>query len=146
MQIGRIVANRLERLNEVVKHEGVVDLEAVVKAVMTEPDRHGIAAAGATVITGLIAELKRLPSECGILIAQVAIDKVVAKAKSSAVELEVVRVELGLHLLGGDVHHVLRVIKVHMGEADVLELVEDAVDVLLTGSVVGVDAGCEFHR
>lgn len=113
---------------------------------MTEPDRHGIAAAGATVVTGLIAELKCLPSERRILIAQVAIDKVAAKAKSSAVELEGMRVELVLHLLGGDAHHVLRVIKVHMGEADVLELVEDAVDVLLTGSVVGINASCEFHR
>ena len=118
MQVGRIVADRLERLNEVVKHVGVVDLEAVVEAIVAEPDRHGIAAAGATVIAGLIAELKRLSSERGILVAQVPIDKIAAKAKSRAVELKVVCVELGLHLLGGDAHHVLRVIKVHMGEAD----------------------------
>ena len=145
MQVGCIVADRLERLNEVVKHAAVVDLEAVVKAIVTEPDRHGIAAAGATVVAGLIAKLKRLPSERGILVAQVTIDEVAAKAKGRAVELEIVRVELGLHLLGGDACHMLGVVKVHMGEADTLELIKDVVDVLLTGSVVRVDTGCEFH-
>lgn len=145
LEVGRVVANLLECGYELVEDASVGDLEAVVKAVVAEPDGHRVATGSAAVVARLVAELKGFRGKGIIGIAQVTVEEGVAEAQRAAVQLQVVSCELGGHVLSRDTCAVLGVVEVDVREAHALELREHAIKILAAIAKIGVDTSCKLH-